>query len=119
MWGSDNEMSSFDGKTFQERGEQGKNSPSWDDNDIIVIKKVPGGDLNVIQRIGADVQRLAMPISCTAAEYADLRSVRGTTGSLADWSDDDTDAFLEKIAPRIEVKPGEDLYWTTLHFIKR
>ncbi len=109
----------FNSRFFHERGDTGKNHPQWGITRLFVLKKIPGGDLNVIQNIGNDVQRLAMPIQCTGTVLGQLIGDIGATAALHNWSGADTNAYLYDIDPPIEVKPGTDLYQTVLHFIKQ
>jgi hypothetical protein len=108
---------SFASHTFKERGSSGMNNPGWDRKMNSVVKIIPNGS-PVVQWIGIDVQRLAMPISCTASELSILYSdVEADTHSLV-WSGGTDDACLESIDTPLEVMPGHDLYVTVLHFIK-
>lgn len=110
-------MSTFDGKAFSERGDNGLNIPGWDAPYLFALKHIPGSDDNVIQRIGADVQRLAMPVKVTASQLAALQAARGDNGSLV-WSGGTDSAFLSSVGTPTEVRPGKDVYFVTLNFIK-
>ncbi len=110
-------MASFDGNTFEEAGSGGYSVPGFDAPYLFVVKKLAGSDDNVIQKIGADVQRLAMPVRCTAAELSALQGARGDTGTL-DWSGGSDSVFLANVGTPVEVRPGEDVYFVTLSFMK-
>lgn len=110
-------MASYAGDNFEERGSAGYDSPGFDKKHITVTKIIPGGS-PVVQSIGADVSRLAMPIRCSAAELAALKGdVDGSAHTLV-WSGGSDSALLESVGTPTEVKPGEDYYFAVLSFIK-
>src|SRR5262249_37195209 len=82
----------------------------------IVVKKIPGGDVNVIQVIGEALPRLSMPIACSAAELSALYGKRGGEASLV-FSYETTTARLEPIAPPSLAAVGPALYFASLSVI--
>lgn len=107
----------FNGHSFYERGSSGREIPGWEKKWITVVKIIPNGS-PVVQAIGADVQRMAMPIRCTHDELADLYDdIDGDTHDL-DWSDGSDSALLESITGRSEVMPGNDVYFAVLNLIR-
>src|SRR5919202_653785 len=109
-------MASFDGATFKELSQDGRFAV-WSKAATIVVKKVPGGDLNVIQVIGQALPRLTMPIACSASELTALYGKRGNEATLV-FSYESTTARLESIAPPALAAVGSDLYFTSLSFIR-
>jgi hypothetical protein len=111
-------MASYAGVDFYERGNAaGLSVPGWNSKFVLVEKIIPNGE-PVIQRIGAQAQRMAMPIRCTADQLDSLRgSVDGSSGTLS-WSGGSDSAILESIDTPLEVRPGVDMYFVTLNFIK-
>ena len=109
-------MSSFDGVTIAERGAGAANFPIWQKRGLAVIKKIPGGDVNVIQTIGVDLPRLAMPARVTAAQLTALYGKVGVSGSLV-FSYETTTALLESIEGE-EISAGKDTYMVTLTFVR-
>ena len=110
-------MSTYNSHTFSERGDAGKNIPGWSKKFVTVVTIVPGGS-PVVQTIAVDVQRLVMPIQCTSAQMTAIEGdIDGATHSLV-WSGGTHTCLLEEMAPRIEVKPGEDLYQSVLTFLE-
>jgi len=109
---------SFNSVSFYERGgDNGLNVPRWDAKYNLVTKIIPGGD-PVIQRIGHDVQRLAMPIRCTATELGSLEDSADGSSHTLTWSGGSDSAVLESIGTPLEVKPGVDMFFATLNFIR-
>lgn len=106
-------MTSFDGTTFKELSADGY--VTWPKAAVSVIKKVPGGALNVIQRIGTAVSRVTIPALVTAAQASALEGKVGDSGSLV-FSDETVTATLEAIEPRISIGIGNDLFVTSLTF---
>lgn len=108
---------SLGGHAFFERGNAGYDAPGFDRKYVTVTKIIPNGS-PVVQSIGADVARLAMPIRCTAAQLSALYGdVDGDTHTLT-WSGGSDSVLLESIATPTEVKPGVDMYNSVLSFIK-
>jgi len=108
---------SFASHDFKERGSTGNDNPGWNSKFVLVEKIIPGGS-PVIQKIGAQAQRLAMPIRCTAAQLATLYGDNdGDTHTLV-WSGGSDTAILESIDTPTEVRPGQDYYFAMLNFIK-
>lgn len=109
-------MGSFSSITFQERG-SGTTFPIWGKAGIAIIKKIPGGNLNIIQKIGLDMPRLALVVRVTAAQLASLRGVVGDTASLV-FGYETTTAQLESITDAQEVSAGRDTYFVTLNLLR-
>jgi len=111
-------MASYASHNFEERGSSGLSNPGWDRKFSTVVKIIPNGE-PVVQAVGADVPRLAMPIRCSAAQLAALYGdVDGDTHDLV-WSRGTDTALLEAIDTPTEVLPGKDYYFTVLHLIKQ
>lgn len=107
----------YNGHSFHEAGSNGLNVPSWPKKYVTVTKIIPGGT-PVVQVIGLDAPKLVMPIQGTASQMSALEGdMDGSTHSLVIASGTYT-ALLEELSPRIEVKPGTDLYQRTATFIK-
>jgi hypothetical protein len=107
----------YNGHAFKESGSAGANVPSWPKKWLTITKIIPGGT-PVVQSIGADVPRLVMPIQGTASQMSAIEGdMDGSTHSLVIASGTYT-ALLEELSPRIEVKPGTDLYQRTATFLK-
>jgi hypothetical protein len=103
--------------SFHERGSVGRDIPGWSKKFVVVTTIVPGGS-PVVQTIAVDVQKLVMPIQCTASQMTALEGdCDGATHSLV-WSGGTHTCLLEEVAPRIEAKPGVDLYQSVLTFLK-
>lgn len=108
---------SFGGDVFFEAGSGGYAVPRFDKKHLTAVKIIPNGS-PVVQSIGADIQRLAMPIRCTASQLSALYGdVDGSAHTLV-WSGGSTSAYLESVGTPTEVKPGEDVFFATLNFIK-
>jgi hypothetical protein len=76
-------MTSFDGVSFKELT-QDSTYPTWSKSGNTLIKNIPGGSKNVIQKVGTDLPRLAMPVQLTAAQLASLKTKAeaATVGTL-------------------------------------
>jgi len=110
---------SFDGVSFGERGNGATSFPVWSVEGTVIVKKIPGGDKNVIQVIGNKLPRLAFIAKCTAAQLASLRTKAEalTTGTL-DFSFETCTATLVSVTDAQEVGAGHDVYFATLNFIR-
>ena len=110
-------MSTYNSHSFSERGENGKNIPRWSKKRVSATKIVPAGT-PVVQDIGADVQRLVMPVQGTESQINALYGdCDGSTHTLS-WSGGTDTAKLDEIAPMVEVRPGENVFQTVLTFLK-
>lgn len=109
-------MGSFDGATFKERGRNAQTWPLWGKAGIAVIKKIPGGPKNVIQKLTIDMPRLDLVVRVTAAELAALYGKVGVEGSLV-FSYETCTARLERMDGE-EVGAGNDRYFVTLHLLR-
>lgn len=109
--------SSFAGHTFYERGDAGLNVPFFDAKFSLAVKIIPNGS-PVVQAIGRDVQRLAMPIRCDVNELADLFGDIDGDAHTLEWTNGPDSAILESIDTPLEVKPDANVFFTTLHFIR-
>lgn len=108
---------SFAGTSFHERGDGGLNIPRWESKYNLAVKIIPNG-YPVVQNIGRDVQRLSMPIRCTASQLGGLEgAIDGSSHSLS-WSGGSDSAVLESIGGVQEVKPDSDVFFATLSFIR-
>ena len=110
-------MASYNGHNLLERGDAGYSIPGWDRGFVLAEKLIPNGD-PVIQAIGAKAPRLSMPIRCTAAELSALRGDCDGSAHTLVWSGGSDSAILESVGTPLEVRPGVDLYFTTLNLIK-
>jgi hypothetical protein len=109
---------SYDGTDFYERGANaGLNIPRWESKFNFATKIIPNGS-PVVQKIGVDAQRLAMPIRCTASQLGSLESSCDGSSHTLSWSGGSDSAVLESITGAQEVKPGVDMFFATLNFIR-
>lgn len=107
-------MTSFDGTTLIELN-GGGGYVTWPKAAVSVLKKIPGGSVNVIQKIGTGVSRLSIPALLTAAQASALQGKVGNSGSLV-FSYETVTATLEAMEPLVSVGIDNDLYQTTLTF---
>lgn len=108
---------SFSGTSFYERGESGLSIPRWEKKFNFATKIIPNGT-PVVQKIGADAQRMSMPIRCTESQLSSLYgSIDGSSHTLS-WSGGSDSAVLESIGSVQEVKPDADVFFATLSFIQ-
>lgn len=107
---------SFNGEAFRYRGSNGVTFPIWDAKQQLALKDRPN-ESQVIQDIGADVQRLAVVARCTLVELGALYAQVLQSGSLVlGW--ETHDAFLESIDGASLVVTGQDVYEATLNMIR-
>lgn len=110
-------MTSFGGTTILgERGNDGTSFPTWDKPGVSVIKKIPGGSLNVIQTIGTGPARLGLAVKVTGAQLGSLYGQLGDTDTLI-FSAETATARLESIETPVKVGANDE-YFTTLNFIR-
>lgn len=110
-------MTSFDGVTIKgERGNDGTSFPTWNKPGVSVVKKIPGGDVNVIQIIGTGPARLGLAVKVTFAQLTSLYGKLGVTGSLV-FSYETATAKLESIDTPVQIGTNDE-YFTTLNFIR-
>lgn len=110
-------MASYASHGFKERGSSGRDVPGFDAKYTTAVKIIPNGS-PVVQAIGADVQRLAMPIRCSASELAALYGDCDGSAHTLVWSGGSDSALLESVGSPTEVMPGYDYFFATLSFIK-
>lgn len=103
--------------TLGERGAGPGNYPVWSVEGVVVVKKIPGGNKNVIQVIGIKRPRLALTVKCTAAQLAALRAKIGVTGTLV-FHFETTTATLESVENAAEQGAGHEVYFATLNLIR-
>jgi hypothetical protein len=109
---------SFDGTNFiGERGAGASAFPVWGKAGSIVIKRVPLGNKNVIQKIAVGLPRLALVVKVTAAQLAALRGKIGVEGTLV-FGYESATARLESITGAAEQSAGHDVYFATLNLIR-
>lgn len=106
-------MTSFDSVQFTQLSADGY--PTWPRTAVLVIKKIPGGSGNVVQRIGTATSRLSIPALMTAAQASAMLGKVGTTGSLA-FEYETTTATLEAMEPPVSIGIDNDLYTSSLSF---
>ena len=109
-------MASFASATFDELGNDSTYN-IWSKAGIAVVKKIPGGDDSVIQKIGIDLPRLSMPVKGTAAQITALYDKVGDSGSLV-FSYETCTARLESMEPPQSIGIDNDLYTSVLNFIR-
>ena len=109
-------MASFASATFDELSNDHEYAV-WSKQGIAVIKKIPGGDKNVIQKIAVDLPRMTMPIKGTAAQITALYGKVGDSGTLI-FSYETCTARLERMEPPQSIGIGNDLYASALSFIR-
>lgn len=106
-------MTSFDGTTFKQLSDNGY--VTWPKASVRVIKKIPGGPLNVIQKIGTGVSRVTIPALMTEAQKDTLLGKVGTSGSLI-FTYETVTAKLEAMEPPVSQGIDNDLYVSALTF---
>jgi hypothetical protein len=111
-------MTSFDGVSFKELT-QDSTYPTWSKSGNTLIKNIPGGSKNVIQKVGTDLPRLAMPVQLTAAQLASLKTKAeaATVGTLI-FSYETCTARLQSVDSPASVGIDNDIYPATLNFIR-
>jgi hypothetical protein len=108
-------MASFSGATFLE-SRQSDGYPTWDKIDLLIIRARANDD-PVIAVNGMDVQRVTVAAQCTAAELTALYDLVLESGSLVFDYETHT-AFLESMGAAQQIGIGNDIYLTTLSFIR-
>lgn len=109
-------MASFAAATFDELGNDSTYNV-WSKQGIAITKKIPGGAKNVIQKIGTDLPRMAMPIKGTASQITALYGKVGDSGTLI-FSYETCAARLESMEPPQSIGIDNDLYTGVLSFIR-
>lgn len=110
-------MASFDGATFDERGQgNGTFFPIHGIKIEVAILKIPGGSKSYLQSLGVPAQPFDLPIKATAAQLDALRGKVNTSGNLA-YSFGTFTATLQEVSSPIEIKRGADYYFATLKLL--
>jgi hypothetical protein len=109
-------VASFDSAGFDELGQDSVYN-IWSKSGIAITKKIPGGDKNVIQKIGVDLPRLAMPIKATASQITALYGKVGGSGTLV-FSYETCTARLESMEQPQSIGIGNNLYTSQLNLIR-
>lgn len=107
-------MTTFDSTTFKELN-GGDGYAQWPKTATSVLKKIPGGSVSVIQRVGTAVSRLTIPALMTEAQTSALLGKVGNSGSLV-FTAETVTATLEAMESPISVGIGNDLYLSALTF---
>jgi hypothetical protein len=108
---------SFDGSTYDPLSDGSSIYPVWSKAGIAVVKKIPGGSKNVIQKIGVGLPRMALPIKGTRAQMDALLGKVGDSGTLI-FPYETCVARLESMEPPTSIGIGNDLYTSVLNLIR-
>ncbi len=108
---------SFDGASGWRQLSSGSGYAVWSKTGGFVIKKIPGGAKNVIQKFAQAFPKMTMPIEGTAAQMTALQGKVGVEGSLVFHFETCTARLLSMTAP-ISIGIDNDLYFSSLTFIR-
>lgn len=108
---------SFDGATLKQLSDGSGRYAVWSKTGGFVIKKIPGGDKNVIQKFSAAFPRMTMPITGTAAQMVALQGKVGEEGTLVFHFETCT-ARLLSMEPPVSIGIDNDLYFSALTFLR-
>jgi phage-related protein len=109
-------VATFDGTSFEEKGSGGGVSfPIHPKKINFSVLNVPGGNKVFLQLGSVPPTDFSLPIQCTAAQLASLRSSVNTQATLA-YSWGSVTAVLESIDDPREVKQPVNTYQATLRF---
>lgn len=108
---------SFGGVAFMEQFPQGL-AVEPDTGVEYSVTHIPGGSNVVIQSSGQAADTLDLPIVCTAAALASLRTkARSATRATLEWHGADAQARLMKVKSVRKAGPHFDLFEATLELI--
>lgn len=110
-------MGVFDSASFDELSDGSSQYAGWSKPGLTVVKKIPGGSKNVIQKIGVGMPKLALAIKGTKAQMTALLAKVGDEGSLT-FNFETTTARLESMEPPTSIGIDNDLYTSTLNFLR-
>lgn len=108
---------SFAGAAFRQLSDGQGRYAVWAKTGGFIIKKIPGGDKNVIQKFAPAFPRMTMPITGTAAQMVALQGKVGDSGSLIFHFETATARLLLMSEP-VSIGIGNDLYFSSLTFIR-
>jgi hypothetical protein len=111
-------MATFDGVSFEERGQQGKMNPRHGGQTRYIVHKVPGGSSYFTQVTGKEPFELNLPVQGTESNLESLRTkaTTGTSATLA-YSGGNVTARLVEVAEIVEVQYGGTVFQTQAKFI--